>query len=136
MLKQRDTGKRRNQWIRKQSQSQSCLHDNKIGVIEQEENRAQVDNIKIEKDSWGTWVVQSVELQTSVQVMTSQLVSLSPASGLLLSAELASDPLSPSFSALPLLVLSLKKHKKKGFHRYSRDENAETDRSILIYLKT
>ena len=63
----------------------------------------------------GAWVAQSVERPTSAQVMISQLVSLSPASGSVLPArslEPASDSVSPSLSApLPLMLclsLSLK----------------------------
>ena len=55
-------------------------------------------------------MAQSVERQISAQVMTSQLVSLSPASGSVLTAqslEPASDPVSPSLSAPSLLMLSL-----------------------------
>ena len=52
--------------------------------------------------SWGAWVAQSVERPTSAQVMISRLVSSSPASGSVLTAqslEPASDSVSPS---LPL----------------------------------
>ena len=62
------------------------------------------------KLKWGTWVAQSVECPTSAQVMISQLVSSSPASGSVLAAqnlEPASDSVSPSLSAPPLLSLSL-----------------------------
>ena len=58
----------------------------------------------------GTWVAQSVKHLTSAQVMISQLVGLSPASGSGLTAgslEPASDSVSPSLSAPPLLVLCL-----------------------------
>ena len=67
------------------------------------------NTLKIAK-SWGTWVAQSVEHPTSVQVMISWLVSFSPVVGSVLttqSLESASDSVSPSPSALPLLVLSL-----------------------------
>ena len=50
----------------------------------------------------GAWVAQLVKHQTSVQVMISQFVGLSPASGSVLTAqslEPASDSLSPSLSA-------------------------------------
>ena len=60
--------------------------------------------------SWGSWVAQSVEHLTSAQVMISWFVSLSPASGSVLTAwslEPASDSLSPSLSAPPLLALCL-----------------------------
>ena len=53
---------------------------------------------------WGTWVAQSVERLTSAQVMISQFVDLSPASGSVLtsqSLEPVSDSVSPSLS-LPL----------------------------------
>ena len=57
------------------------------------------------------WVAQSVEQQTSAQVMLSRSVSSSPASGSVLTArslEPASDAVSPSLSAPPpLLTLSL-----------------------------
>ena len=59
--------------------------------------------------SWGAWVAQSVKRLTSAQVMISQFVSMSPASGPVLTAqsmEPASDSVSPSFSAPPLLTLS------------------------------
>ena len=54
----------------------------------------------------GTWVAQLVKRQTSAQVMISWFVSLSPASGSVLttqSLEPASD--SVSLSAPPLLTL-------------------------------
>ena len=60
--------------------------------------------------AWGTWVAQLVEHPTSAQVMISQSVSLSPMSGSMLTAqslEPALDSVSPSFSAPPLLMLSL-----------------------------
>ena len=75
----------------------------------------------------GAWVAQSVKRPTSPQVMVSQFVSLSPASGCVLTTqglEPASDSVSPSLSAPPLLMLylslsqkeikTLKKIKKKN----------------------
>ena len=59
---------------------------------------------------WGIWVAQSVEHLTSAQVMISQFVSSSPVSGSVLTAqslEPASDSVSPSLSAPPLLMLCL-----------------------------
>ena len=59
---------------------------------------------------WGVWVSQSVKHLTSAQVMISQLVSSSPVSGSLRTAqslEPASDSVSPSLSAPPLLALCL-----------------------------
>ena len=58
----------------------------------------------------GAWVAQSVECPTSAQVMISQLVSSSPASVSVLTAqslEPASASVSPSLSALNLLAFSL-----------------------------
>ena len=58
----------------------------------------------------GAWVAQSVRHPTSAQVVISQFVSLSPASGSVLttqSPEPAPDSVSPSLSAPPLLVLYL-----------------------------
>ena len=60
---------------------------------------------------WGAGVAQSVKWPTSAQVMISRFMGSSPASGSVLMArslEPASDPGSPSLSALPPLVLSLK----------------------------
>ena len=57
------------------------------------------------------WVAQLVERPTSAQVMISQLVGLSPASGSVLTAqslEPVSDSMSPSLSAPPPLSLSQK----------------------------
>ena len=67
----------------------------------------------IKKSLRGSWVAQSVERPTSAQVMISQLVISSPASGSVLAArslEPASDSVSPSVSVrLPLAFsLSLK----------------------------
>ena len=56
----------------------------------------------------GSWVAQSVERLTSAQVMISWFVSLSPASGSVLTAQSlkpASDSVSPSVSALTPLTL-------------------------------
>ena len=58
----------------------------------------------------GAWVAQSVERPTSPRVMISQSVSSSPVLGSMLTAqslEPASDSVSPSLSAPPLLTLSL-----------------------------
>ena len=63
----------------------------------------------------GAWVAQSVERPTSAQAMISQLMSLSPALGSVLTAqslEPASDSVSPSLSAPPLLMLYLSKINK------------------------
>ena len=68
-------------------------------------------------------MAQSVRHPTSAQVMSSQFVSLSPASGSVLTAqslELALDSVSPSLSAPSPLVLCLSlskinKSKKKFF---------------------
>ena len=73
-------------------------------------------------------MAQSVERLTSAQVMISQLVGSGPASGSVLTArwlEPASDSVSPSLSAPPLLTcalsLSLKsKTKKKGVSVYGQ----------------
>ena len=59
---------------------------------------------------WGAWVAQSVNRPTSVQVMISWFMALSPVSGSGLTAqslEPTSDSVSPSLSAPPLLVLRL-----------------------------
>ena len=58
----------------------------------------------------GTWVAQSVKHPTSAQVMILQFLSLSPASGSVLTAqslEPASDSVSPFLSAPLPPVLSL-----------------------------
>ena len=58
----------------------------------------------------GAWVAQSVERLTLAQVMILQFVGSSPILGSVLTAqslEPASDSVSPSFSAPPLLVLYL-----------------------------
>ena len=58
----------------------------------------------------GTWVAQSVERLTLAQVMIFQFVGLSPVLGSVLTAqslEPASDSVSPSLSAPPLLMLCL-----------------------------
>ena len=56
--------------------------------------------------SWGAWVAQSVKRPTSAQVMISLLMSSSPASGSVLTAqslEPALDAVSPSPIQAPLL---------------------------------
>ena len=58
----------------------------------------------------GTWVALLVKQPTSAQVMIPQLLGSSPASSSVLTAqslEPASDSVSPSLSAPPLLMLSL-----------------------------
>ena len=58
----------------------------------------------------GAWVAWSVKRPTSAQVMISQSVGSSPASGSVLTAQSlkpASDPVSPSLSAPPPLSLPL-----------------------------
>ena len=59
---------------------------------------------------WGAWVAQSVEHLTLAQVMVSQFVGLSPASGSVLTAqnlEPPSDSVSPPLSTPPMLMLCL-----------------------------
>ena len=59
----------------------------------------------------GAWVAQSVKHLTSAQVMISRIVSLSPASGSVLTAhslDPASDSVSPSLYPFPAHALSLK----------------------------
>ena len=59
---------------------------------------------------WNTWVAQLVKHLTLSQVMISQLVSSGPALGSVLTPqnlEPASDSVSPSLSALPLLMRAL-----------------------------
>ena len=54
------------------------------------------------KNPWGAWVASSVECPTSAQVMISQLMSSSPTSGSVLTAqslERALDSVPPSLSA-------------------------------------
>ena len=61
------------------------------------------------KNYWGAWVAQSVERPTSAQVMISQFVSSSPASGSVLTAQSlgpALDSVSPCLP-LPARILSL-----------------------------
>ena len=63
----------------------------------------------------GTWVAQSVRHLTLAHVMISQFMSSNPASGSGLTArslEPASDSVSPSLSAPPLLALCLSKLNK------------------------
>ena len=60
---------------------------------------------------WGAWVAQSVKRLTLARVMISQFVGLNPTLGSVLTArslEPASDSLSPSLSAPPLLSLKNK----------------------------
>ena len=74
---------------------------------------------------WGAWGAQLVERPTLAQVMTSRLVSSSPVSGSVLTAqslEPASDSVSLSLSlSLPssthALSLSVSKINKKHWHR-------------------
>ena len=59
---------------------------------------------------WGAWVAPSVKRPTSAQVMISRSVGSSPVWGSVLTAqslEPASDSVSPSLSAPPLLILCL-----------------------------
>ena len=81
------------------------------------------------------WVTHSVECPTSAEVMILQFVGLSSASGSGLTAQSlqpALESVSPSFSAPPLLTLSLSlslknKHKKTFF-------NVFTNEKILFHL--
>ena len=71
-------------------------------------------NVVRNKRYRGVWVAQSVERPTSAQVMISWSVGSSPASGSVLTAwslEPASDSVSPSLSAPPLLALSVSQNK-------------------------
>ena len=62
------------------------------------------------RKNWDTWVALLVKCPTLAQVMISQPMSSSPASGSVLTAQSlwpALDSVSPSLSAPPLLVLYL-----------------------------
>ena len=68
------------------------------------------ERLVLESQRGGTWVPQSVGRLTSAQVMISQFVGSSPMLGSVLTVqtlEPASDSLSPSLSAPPLLVFCL-----------------------------
>ena len=75
--------------------------------------------------AWGAWVAQLVKRPTLAQVMISQIVGLSPASGSVLiaqSLEPALDSVSPPLSAPPMLMLCLclsgiNKHEKYFFKK-------------------
>ena len=59
---------------------------------------------------WGAWEAQSIEHPTWAQVMIKGFAGLSPVPGSVLTAqslEPASDSVSPSLSAPPLLMLCL-----------------------------
>ena len=67
-------------------------------------------NVSLKCLDSGAWVAQSVKHLTSAQVMSSWLMSSSPMSGSVLTAqslEPASDSVSPSFSAPPPFCLSV-----------------------------
>ena len=71
-----------------------------------------INKPKKKKEGWGAWVAQLVKHLPSAQVMISQFVGLSPASGSVLTAqslEPASDSVSPSLSlcSSPAHALSL-----------------------------
>ena len=73
-------------------------------------------HLTLKTDALGTWVAQLVKRPTLAQIMIFQFVSLSPASGSVLTAqslEPASDSESPSLSTLLLLVLCLSLPLKK-----------------------
>ena len=72
--------------------------------------RSNVWSWEIKSDNGGAWVAQLVKRPTLAQVMTSWFVGSSPISGSVLTAwslESASDSVSPSLSAPPLLALCL-----------------------------
>ena len=78
---------------------------------------------------WGAWVAQSVKRPTLAQVMILRSVSLSPASGSVLTAqslEPVSDSVSPSLSAPPPLVLCLKKQSVASCTTYSNTSHTHT----------
>ena len=62
-----------------------------------------------QRHCWGTWVAQSVKHPTSVQVMISQFMGWSPASGSMLTAQSLEPAHSvpPSLSVPPLLARAL-----------------------------
>ena len=76
-----------------------------MGLYDKVENLDLILNVSAQN----AWVDHSVKRPISAQVMISQFVGLSPTSGSVLTAwslESASDSVSPSLSAPPLLVLS------------------------------
>ena len=90
-------------------------------------------NLLQNDNSRGVWVAQSAEPPTSAQVMISRLVSSSPALGSVLMArslEPASESVSPSLSAPPLLVLSLKNKKIKNIKNLQGTWVAQSDKRL------
>ena len=87
------------------------------GISDRKSHRGLVDSQStIKGRMWGAWVAQSVGCPTSAQVMISQSMSSSPASGSVLTAqslEPASDSVSSSLSAPPLLILCLSLSQKQ-----------------------
>ena len=66
--------------------------------------------LEVQEAPRGAWVAQSVKRLTSAQVMISQLMGSSPASGSVLTAGSlapASDSVSPSLSTPPWLMFSI-----------------------------
>ena len=64
-----------------------------------------------EKVSQGAWMAQSAKHPALAQVMISQFMGLSPASGSMLTAQ-SLEPASESVSAPPLIVLCLSRSQK------------------------
>ena len=85
-------------------------------------------NIVKISSSWGAWVAQPVKHPTPAQVITSQSVSSSPASGCVLTARSlvpASDSVSPSLFAPPPLVLCLSACQKINKHKKPKQEGTK-----------
>ena len=89
--------------------------------------------------SRGAWVAQSVKRLTSAQVMISWFVSLSPASGSLLTAwslEPSLGSVSPSLYAPPPLVLYLSKiNKCKKNLKRKKDLHSENYKILMKEIK-
>ena len=82
-------------------------------LVKARENKRSINSgmkPEVKRKVGGAWVAQSAECLTSAQVMISQFMGSSPASGSVLTAqslESASDSVSPPLSAPPPLALCL-----------------------------
>ena len=88
----------------------TLFHGSGIAPSKYQETLAKIDKLILKLIRRGAWVAQSVERPASTQVMISQSVSSSPATGSVLiarSLESALDSVSPSLSNPPLLMLCL-----------------------------
>ena len=107
------------------------------GILSNQHDQLLLGSLNLDDKTvlWLAWMAQWVERLTSAQVMISWFAGWSPTSGSVLTArslEPASDSVSPSLSAPPLLMLCLSKINKRWGAWVAQSVECLTSAQVVI----